>query len=55
MPEQHLILACKQGKLWARKEVYGQYAPSMMAVWRYVPDNEGERRVRKDLSRYSRR
>lgn len=39
MSEQRLILACKQGKLWARKEVYEQYAPSMMALCRrYVSD-----------------
>ena len=46
MPEQHLILACKQGKLWARKEVYEQYAPSMMALCRrYVPDNDDAKDV----------
>lgn len=46
MPEQHLILACKQGKLWARKEVYEQYAPSMMALCRrYVPDTEDAKDV----------
>ncbi|MEA5129218.1 MAG: RNA polymerase sigma factor [Proteiniphilum sp.] len=46
MSEQRLILACKQGKLWARKEVYDQYAPSMMALCRrYVSDVEDAKDV----------
>ena len=46
MSEQRLILACKQGKLWARKEVYDQYAPSMMALCRrYVSDAEDAKDV----------
>lgn len=46
MSEHHLILACKQGKLWARKEVYEQYAPSMMALCRrYVSDVEDAKDV----------
>lgn len=46
MSEQQLILACKQGKLWARKEVYDQYAPSMMALCRrYVSDVEDAKDV----------
>lgn len=46
MSEQRLILACKQGKLWARKEVYEQYAPSMMALCRrYVSDVEDAKDV----------
>ncbi len=46
MSEQRLILACKQGKLWARKEVYDQYAPSMMALCRrYVSDVEDAKEV----------
>lgn len=49
MPEQHLILACKQGKLWARKEVYEQYAPAMMALCRrYVPNAEDAKDVLQD-------
>ena len=49
MPEHHLILACKQGKLWARKEVYEQYAPSMMALCRrYVPNGEDAKDVLQD-------
>ncbi|HBG42153.1 MAG TPA: RNA polymerase [Porphyromonadaceae bacterium] len=39
MSEHQLITACKQGKLWARKTVYEQYAPTMMALCcRYVSD-----------------
>lgn len=46
MSEQQLILACKQGKLWARKEVYDRYAPSMMALCRrYVSDVEDAKDV----------
>lgn len=46
MSEHRLILACKQGKLWARKEVYEQYAPAMMALCRrYVPDKEDAKDV----------
>lgn len=46
MSEKRLILACKQGKLWARKEVYDQYAPSMMALCRrYVSDVEDAKDV----------
>lgn len=46
MPEHRLILACKQGKLWARKEVYEQYAPAMMALCRrYVSDVEDAKDV----------
>lgn len=46
MSEQRLILACKQGKLWARKEVYEQYAPTMMALCRrYVSDIEDAKDV----------
>ncbi|MDD2247025.1 MAG: sigma-70 family RNA polymerase sigma factor [Proteiniphilum sp.] len=46
MSEHRLILACKQGKLWARKKVYEQYAPSMMALCRrYVPDDEDAKDV----------
>ncbi|MDY9917661.1 RNA polymerase sigma-70 factor, ECF subfamily [Porphyromonadaceae bacterium NLAE-zl-C104] len=46
MSEQRLILACKQGKLWARKEVYDQYAPAMMALCRrYVSDMEDAKDV----------
>lgn len=46
MSEHHLILACKQGKLWARKEVYEQYAPTMMALCRrYVSDVEDAKDV----------
>ena len=49
MPEQHVILACKQGKLWARREVYEQYAPSMMALCRrYVPDTDDAKDVLQD-------
>ena len=46
MSEHQLILACKQGKLWARKEVYEQYAPAMMALCRrYVSDVEDAKDV----------
>lgn len=46
MSEHRLILACKQGKVWARKEVYEQYAPAMMALCRrYVPDEEDAKDV----------
>jgi RNA polymerase sigma-70 factor (ECF subfamily) len=46
MSEHRLILACVQGKLWARKEVYEQYAPSMMALCRrYIPDEEDAKDV----------
>jgi RNA polymerase sigma-70 factor (ECF subfamily) len=46
MSEHRLILACKQGKLWARKEVYEQYAPAMMALCRrYVSDAEDAKDV----------
>lgn len=46
MSEHRLILACKQGKLWARKEVYEQYAPAMMALCRrYIPDAEDAKDV----------
>ena len=46
MSEHRLILACKQGKLWARKEVYDQYAPAMMALCRrYVSDAEDAKDV----------
>ncbi|WP_298647176.1 RNA polymerase sigma factor [uncultured Proteiniphilum sp.] len=46
MSEHRLILACKQGKLWARKEVYEQYAPAMMALCRrYVSDVEDAKDV----------
>ena len=46
MSEHRLILACKQGKLWARKEVYEQYAPTMMALCRrYVSDVEDAKDV----------
>lgn len=49
MPEHRLILACKQGKLWARKEVYEQYAPAMMALCRrYVPNDEDAKDVLQD-------
>lgn len=49
MPEHQLILACKQGKLWARKEVYEQYAPAMMALCRrYVPNAEDAKDVLQD-------
>ncbi|MDR2816662.1 MAG: RNA polymerase sigma factor [Proteiniphilum sp.] len=46
MSEQRLIFACKQGKLWAGKEVYEQYAPAMMALCRrYIPDAEDAKDV----------
>lgn len=46
MSEHQLILACKQGELWARKAVYEQYAPSMMALCkRYVSDVEDAKDV----------
>lgn len=46
MSEHRLILACKQGKLWARKEVYEHYAPSMMALCRrYVSDADDAKDV----------
>lgn len=46
MSEHQLILACKQGKLWARKEVYEQYAPAMMSVCRrYIPGVEDAKDV----------
>lgn len=46
MSEHRLILACKQGKLWARKEVYDQYAPAMMALCRrYISDAEDAKDV----------
>ena len=46
MSEHRLILACKQGKLWARKEVYEQYAPAMMALCRrYVSDADDAKDV----------
>lgn len=46
MSEHRLIVACKQGKLWARKEVYDQYAPSMMALCkRYVCDADDAKDV----------
>lgn len=49
MSEHRLIIACKQGKLWARKEVYEQYAPAMMALCkRYVADNDDARDVLQD-------
>lgn len=40
MSEYRLIKACKQGKLWARKEVYEQYAPLMMALCRRYTGND---------------
>ena len=46
MSEHRLIAACKQGKLWARKEVYETYAPSMMALCkRYVADSDDAKDV----------
>lgn len=46
MSEPQLIQACKQGKLWARKAVYEQYAPSMMALCRrYVSDSNDAKDV----------
>lgn len=46
MSEHQLILACKEGKLWAQKEVYEQYAPSMMTLCRrYVSDAEDAKDV----------
>lgn len=42
MSEYRLIKACKQGKLWARKEVYEQYAPLMMALCRRYTGNEAD-------------
>lgn len=49
MSEHRLILACKQGKLWARREVYEKYAPSMMALCkRYLSDTEDAKDVLQD-------
>lgn len=49
MLEHRLIAACKQGKLWARKEVYDMYAPSMMALCkRYVSDSDDAKDVLQD-------
>ncbi|MDD3789029.1 MAG: sigma-70 family RNA polymerase sigma factor [Petrimonas sp.] len=46
MSEHRLISACKEGKLWARKEVYEQYAPAMMALCkRYVADGDDAKDV----------
>lgn len=41
MSENRLIKACKEGKSWARKEVYEQYAPTMMSLCkRYAGNND---------------
>lgn len=41
MSDDRLIAACKEGKLWARKEVYEQYAPMMMSLCkRYAGNND---------------
>lgn len=41
MSEDRLIKACKEGKLWARREVYEQYAPLMMSICkRYAGNND---------------
>lgn len=62
MSEYRLIEACKHGKMWARKEVYEQYAPSMMALCRrYVANaddakdvlQEGFLKVFTEISQYS--
>lgn len=46
MSEHQLIFACKQGELWARKALYEQYAPTMMALCRrYVSDVEDAKDV----------
>ena len=39
MSEHHLIQACKQGEMWARKELYETYAPSMMSLCRRYMSN----------------
>lgn len=47
--EQELITACRQGKAWAQRKVYEQYAPSMMSVcFRYVNDRETARDLLQD-------
>lgn len=46
MSEYRLIKACKEGKLWAKKEVYEQYAPLMMALCkRYTGNNDDAKDV----------
>ncbi len=46
MSEDRLITACRKGKMWARKEVYEQYAPQMLALCkRYLTNNDDAKDV----------
>lgn len=40
MSEHRLISACQKGKLWAQKEVYEAYAPTMMALCKRYSGND---------------
>jgi len=47
--EQELIAGCKDGKQWAQKAVYEQYAQIMLSVcYRYVNDRETARDLLQD-------
>lgn len=49
MNEERLIAGCKSGESWARKQVYEQYAPTMMGVCiRYINNRETARDLLQD-------